>query len=116
MLEIIIISKVCITKKETIHHQESHCSVRFIRGKNKNDGAKRGDFEVCCREAQPLHFGRATLQTYTRGALPDFMEELSDALATIAVGDSSEVKKSKKWPLSTIASDRLASKVLASQY
>ena len=65
MLEIIIISKVCITKKETIHHQESHCSVRFIRGKNKNDGAKRGDFEVCCREAQPLHVGRATLQTYT---------------------------------------------------
>ena len=51
----------------------------------------------------------------TRGALPDFMEELSNALATIAVGDSSEVKKSKKWPLSTIASDRLASKVLASQ-
>ena len=50
------------------------------------------------------------------GALPDFMEELSDALATIAVGDPSEVKKSKKWPLSTIASDRLASKVLASQY
>ena len=43
------------------------------------------------------------------------MEELSDALATIAVGDSSEVKKSKKWPLSTIASDRLAYKVLASQ-
>ena len=51
-----------------------------------------------------------------RGALPDFMEELSDALATIAVGDPSEVKKSKNWPLGTIACDRLASKVLASQY